>query len=477
MESRLGGRSPRAGASVSRFFKTLGILLLLAVLGVAALAWFRTGAPEVEIEARQPGIGRKATPVTVRVAEPARGLTSVRVEVVQDGEATVVEERSYDQGVRPFWAFWGPRTARDELEVGIGAETVEGLKEGEATLRVVAERAGTPLRRGEPVVAETTLPVRLRPPVLSVRSGQHYVAQGGSGVVVYHAGEGALAEGGRDGVRSGDRFFPGHPLPGGAEGDRFALFGVPWDLDDPARIRLVAADAIGNEAEVAFVDQWFPKPPRSDTIELSDAFLAKVVPEILSQVPDLEDRGSLVENYVQINSDLRKANRERQRELARGSRQEFLWREPFPQFAGGQVMSSFADRRTYVYGGEVVDQQTHLGFDLATTQQDRVPASNRGVVVLAEFFGIYGNAVVVDHGYGLMTLYAHLSSIAVEEGQEVERGESLGRTGATGLAGGDHLHFTTMIGGMEVNPVEWWDPKWIADRVKPKLGDALPYEP
>jgi murein DD-endopeptidase MepM/ murein hydrolase activator NlpD len=202
-----------------------------------------------------------------------------------------------------------------------------------------------------------------------------------------------------------------------------------------------------------------------------------VVPEIMSQVPDLEDRGSLIENYVQINSELRKANRERQRELARGSRQEFLWREPFPQFAGGQVMSAFADRRTYVYEGEAVDQQTHLGFDLATTQQDRVPASNRGVVVLAEYFGIYGNAVVVDHGYGLMTLYAHLSSIDVEEGQEVERGESLGRTGATGLAGGDHLHFTTMIGGMEVNPVEWWDPKWIADRVKPKLGDALPYEP
>jgi hypothetical protein len=477
MDSRLGDRRSRGGGAVGRFFKGLGLILVLGLLGIAALAWFRVGKAEVELDARQPGIGRKATPVTVRVAEPSRGLTAVRVEVVQGGEAKVVEERTYDEGPRPFWAFWGPRVARDEFEVGVGAETVQGLKEGEATIRVVAESAGTPLHKGAPAVAETTLPVRLRPPVLSVRSSQHYVAQGGSGVVVYHAGEGALAEGGRDGVRAGDRFFPGHALPGGQEGDRFALFGVPWDLDDPARIRLIAADAIGNEAEVAFVDQWFPRPPGTDTIELTDAFLGKVVPEIMGQESELEDRGSLIDNYVQINSELRRANRERQRELGRRSREEFLWREAFPQFAGGQVMSAFADRRTYVYQGETVDQQTHLGFDLATTQQDRVPASNRGVVVLAEYFGIYGNAVVLDHGYGLMTLYAHLSSIDVEEGQEVERGETLGRTGATGLAGGDHLHFTTMIGGLEVNPVEWWDPKWITDRVKPKLGAALPYEP
>jgi hypothetical protein len=457
--------------------KTVGTFLVLALLGVAALAWFRLGEPEVEIEASRPGIGRKATPVTVRVAEPSRGLTHVRVEVVQDGEATVVEERAYDEGPRPFWAFWGPRAERDEFEVGIGAETVKGLKEGEATIRVVADRAGSPLRAGEPAAAELTLPVRLRPPVVSVRSAQHYVAQGGSGVVVYHVGEGALEEGGRDGVRAGERFFQGQPLPGGQAGDRFALFGVPWDLDDPSRIRLVAADAIGNEAEAAFVDQWFPRPPRSDTITLSDEFLEKVVPEIMSQTPGLEDRGSLIENYVQINDELRQENREHQRELGARSAEEFLWREPFLPLPGGQVMSAFADRRTYLYEGEAVDQQTHLGFDLATTRQDQVPAANRGVVVMAEFFGIYGNAVVLDHGYGLMTIYAHLSSFDVQEGQEVERGQSVGRTGATGLAGGDHLHFTTMIRGLEVNPVEWWDPKWIADRVKPKLGAALLYEP
>ena len=389
----------------------------------------------------------------------------------------VIEEKTYDEGPRPFYAFWGDRVAEDEFQVPVGLETVRGLKEGEATVRVVAERAGTPLRQGDPVVGELTLPVRLRPPVLSIVSNQHYVQQGGSGAVVYRVGEGALEEGGRHGVMSGDTFFPGQPMPNApnGEGEFFALFGVPWDVDDPNQVRVIATDPINNEAEATFITRWFPRPPRQDTIQLSDAFLAKVVPPIMDQTPELEERGSPVENYVQINSELREKNRAYLVELGERSQDEFLWREPFLQFPGGQVMSSFADRRTYVYEGEEVDQQTHLGFDLATVSQDQVPAANRGVVLVAEFLGIYGNVVIVDHGHGLMSLYAHLSSFAVQEGDTVERGQSVGRTGATGLAGGDHLHYTTMIRGTPVNPVEWWDGKWINDRLKTKLGAALPY--
>jgi murein DD-endopeptidase MepM/ murein hydrolase activator NlpD len=91
-------------------------------------------------------------------------------------------------------------------------------------------------------------------------------------------------------------------------------------------------------------------------------------------------------------------------------------------------------------------------------------------VVLARYFGIYGNSVVLDHGGGLMSLYSHLSSIEVAPDQEVEKGQVIGRTGQTGLAGGDHLHFTLLIRGQPVNPIEWWDPMWIRDRVMGKLS-------
>jgi hypothetical protein len=73
---------------------------------------------------------------------------------------------------------------------------------------------------------------------------------------------------------------------------------------------------------------------------------------------------------------------------------------------------------------------------------------------------------------GVQSLYGHLSSITVEVGDRINRGETIGRSGATGLAGGDHLHFTVLVAGHPVNPVEWWDPHWVADRVDRKLVEA-----
>ena len=122
-----------------------------------------------------------------------------------------------------------------------------------------------------------------------------------------------------------------------------------------------------------------------------------------------------------------------------------------------------------MFDGREVDQQDHLGFDLASVRGAPVPAANRGVVVLARYFGIYGNSVVLDHGAGLMSLYSHLSAIEAAPDQEIEKGQVIGRTGQTGLAGGDHLHFTLLIRGLPVNPVEWWDPSWVQDRVMAKL--------
>jgi len=280
----------------------------------------------------------------------------------------------------------------------------------------------------------------------------------------------------RDGVQAGEAWSPGYPLPGAGKEDRFALFAVPYDLADPSSVKLTAADDVDNESQVTFIDQFTARKPFEGTINLTDAFLNKVVPAILSQTPEMADAGGLLENFLSINRDLRKANAAALVELASKSKPQFLWSRPFLPMPNAKVMAPFAEARTYVYQGRAVDHQTHLGFDLAVTKAVAVPASNDGVVALARFFGIYGNTVVVDHGYGLQSLYAHLSSIDVKEGQEVKRGDTLGRTGDTGLAGGDHLHFSILLAGQPVNPQEWWDAHWIRDRVARKLGGALRFE-
>jgi murein DD-endopeptidase MepM/ murein hydrolase activator NlpD len=394
----------------------------------------------------------------------------VRVELQQGDRVEVLADRSYPH--RTALRFWGARTERDTIEVDVGREVVRDLKAGPAAVRVTADRAASWLGRSEPVVASVTLPVRLTPPSLELQSSQVYVAQGGCETVTYRVGDSSV----RDGVRVGEWWFPGFPLPGGPKQNRFALFAVPYSEASPAP-RLVASDDAGNEAELSFVEKFFPKPFRSDRLELSEAFMRKVVPEIVAQTPDFKDRGGLLENYLAINGELRRKNAGELRELAAGSRQEFLWTKPFLRMPNSQPMASFADRRTYVLEGRDVDRQDHLGFDLAVTKHAPVPAANRGCVVLARYFGIYGNTVVLDHGFGLMSLYGHLASIAVQPDQVVEIGQNLGQTGETGLAGGDHLHFAILLAGLPVSPMEWWDGHWIQDRIARKLGPALPFAP
>ena len=454
----LGGERHR-----SPIGKRLLLLLLVVLLGWGALITWRTGGtPAVEIETDLPALGR-LTVVTVRVAELGRGVARVAIDLVQGDQ--VIKLRDGGFGSPAMWAPWRSLQTSRELTVEVSREQLKPAPE-EATLRVTAWGVGTWLRSPDPMVARLTLPVRLRPPALGVHSIRNYAAQGGTGVVVYQTGPTAI----RDGVQVGDWWFPGYPLPGGGAAERFALFAVPFDLEDGTQIRLIAADDALNEAEVPFLERLLRKPYRNDTISLSEDFLARVVPAILSQTPELEDRGDLLQNYLEINGNLRLDNAETLRQLASSSPAGFLWSEPFVAMPGSQVMSSFADRRTYVLDGVEVDRQDHLGFDLASVRRAPVPAANSGIVVLARYFGIYGNAVVVDHGFGLMSLYGHLSTIAVEEGQEVDRGEVLGRTGTTGLSGGDHLHFSMLLQGYPVTPLEWWDGRWIEDRLMDKLA-------
>jgi murein DD-endopeptidase MepM/ murein hydrolase activator NlpD len=180
----------------------------------------------------------------------------------------------------------------------------------------------------------------------------------------------------------------------------------------------------------------------------------------------------LAASFLRINGDLRRRNALTIAELSKKTSPEMLWKDAFQALGNASVEAGFADNRTYLYQGKEIDRQVHLGFDLAVTQRIPVLAANTGIVVYAADLGIYGNCVILDHGLGVQSLYGHLSVIEVKEGMRVEKGQMLGRSGMTGLAGGDHLHFTMLVSGQAVNPVEWWDPKWMQDRVLRKIAEA-----
>jgi len=451
----------------SRKLPTILVLLLVAAAGVGMWLALRVGPePSIGLVTDWPAIG-PATIVTASFAEPSQGLGVIRLELEQGDRTEILSENTFASGSPlPAILGGGGGVADAVLEAVVGTDTMPWLEEGEAVLRATATRSAGVLRRPQPKVVELTTVVRRRPPRLELVSAQHYARQGGSGAVVYRVGDTVL----RSGVRAGTFEATGFPLEGGGADDRFVLYAIPWDLDDASEVRLFAEDDAGNRTEQPFLDLFKTIPPRSDTIRVSDDFLARVVPAIASQTPGFDATGSLLDQYLVINGELRAAELARVAELSRSSQPAFLWSGPFLQMPNTALKANFAQTRTYLYDGEVVDRQTHLGLDLASTARAPVPAPNDGVVVFAGWMTLYGNAVIVDHGYGLFSLCGHMASIDVSTGDPVTRGQTIGTSGATGLAGGDHLHLEIFVQGQSVDPLEWLDAKWIRDNLGTKLA-------
>jgi murein DD-endopeptidase MepM/ murein hydrolase activator NlpD len=301
-----------------------------------------------------------------------------------------------------------------------------------------------------------------QPPSISVDSDQHYLYLGMADLATFTV-SGAWTEAG---VRVGDQLFRAWPMPGGKPG-LFSLFAFAWNMPPSTLPMAFAGNGTGNDVTGSMVVQ-FPKKeqPKYTThdLQISDAFMQKVVNEL-----DPNGSGEPVARFVKINNDMRRANNQTLSDLRLKTADHFLWSQPFARQSHSQAEATFADLRNYIYQGKKIDQQVHLGYDLAATQHVGVEASNDGRVVYAAPLGIYGNCIVVDHGYGLQTIYGHLSQINVHEGDMVKQGQVMGLSGQTGMAGGDHIHFAMQLDGIQIDPKEWWDRHWIQDHIAKRV--------
>jgi hypothetical protein len=368
--------------------------------------------------------------------------------------------------------------SRVRVRQDVATASLDGLRDGNARLVVSASSPVLFGFRQARTEEERDLAVRLSPPALAVLSTHHYIAMGGSEMIVYRVSPPDC----ESGVMVGDRLYRGYPARGVAGGRatdpavHVAFFALPFDQDTNVPIRLTARDAVGNATVVDFEHRAFPATFSYSRVAVDDRFLARVVPPIIAHTPGLAlaagTADERLEAFLHINRELRRSNAEHVAALAAETSPEWLAHGAFRRLPGSASKAPFAEHRTYLLGGQEIDQQVHLGFDLASTKHAAVLASNTGRVVFAAYLGIYGNCVVIDHGMGIQTLYGHLSAIDVEKGDRVEKGETIGRSGTTGIAGGDHVHFTVLVGGTPVTPVEWWDPKWTRDRVERKLAEA-----
>jgi murein DD-endopeptidase MepM/ murein hydrolase activator NlpD len=357
----------------------------------------------------------------------------------------------------------GPAQARESI---IFDSKQHGLIDGPMTLRVTAHDYS--LRgwlRGNSAVLEQELIVDTAPPQLSVLHSEQYITPGGTGIAVYRLGE----EHCRSGVTVNGRFHPGFLLGDGRQDVYIAYFALPYDAEAIDQTMVSAVDPAGNETVVPFSTKYQKIAKKTDTIAISDSFLATKIPEFRLHYPEMT--GDLLAQYLYTNTTIRDQNNKRISELCRTPWPERLWQGAFARMPGSP-RAGFADYRNYTYNGEVIDNQVHLGVDIASTKKAEVRAANRGKVIFAEYLGIYGNMVMLDHGQGVFSLYSHLSDIFTEVGAMVEKTTVLGTTGTTGMAGGDHLHFSMLINGVFAMPKEWWDPHWIEVTIEGPLAQS-----
>jgi len=449
--TNLDSRAPRS--------KRPAIIALLVVLAAALVAGgiafgprFESEAPVITVTPDAEAVGR--APIEIAVADKGTGLKAVTATLSAGGKEHAIAAETYASPL-------------GEKRISVALAKLEGIKEGPAVLRVRA-RDGS-LFRGNEAVVEKKLDIDLTPPVLELVADDRYISFGGAGAIVYRTS----ADTATSGVKVGQHFFPGFKgqVKGQAE-HYLALFAHAYDAPASARAVLVATDKAGNSREMALAYELKDVKYRKSTLAVSDSFIQNKVAPLAKT-----GEGGAKETFLAVNNRLRKENDARIAEITKKATPAIQWQGAFVQLSNSKVEANFADERTYTYNGEPIDKAWHLGYDLSVTKQYPVEAANAGTVAFAGDLGIYGNTVILDHGLGLFTLYSHLSAIDFKEGDKVEQKKILGKTGETGLAAGDHLHYGVYLHGVAVLPVEWWDAKWIKDNIQPKLdgmsGEAI----
>jgi murein DD-endopeptidase MepM/ murein hydrolase activator NlpD len=451
-------RKIRSGWPLGIGTLVLGLLLLVGV-------WFAVGRlegepPSVVLEIPTPYYIGKSAEFSLRIEDPKSGLRRMAVVLSKDGKEIVLAAADF-----PAAGWLGLETVhRETAKIKIDPAAL-GLTDGKGVLRVtVLDRSWRNWWHGNAAEVQKEIVVDTRPPVIDVLSQQNYVNQGGTGLAVFRVSEPCPTIG----VRVGAHFYPAASGYYADNAIHIAFFALAYNQPTGTEIVLEATDQAGNATRTRFPHFVRKKVFKKDTLTVSDGFINQILPEFHALLP-AKANATLKDRFLFINRDLRQMNYQTIVAVTRKTEPAMLWKGAFLRLPNSAPRAGFADHRTYMYEGKVIDQQDHLGVDLASLMNSPVPAANSGLVAFAGYNGIYGQTVILDHGFGLFSMYSHMSQLAVKVGDRVAKDAILGKTGSTGLAGGDHLHFSMIVHDTFVNPIEWWDPHWIQDNVTSKL--------
>jgi murein DD-endopeptidase MepM/ murein hydrolase activator NlpD len=439
-----------------RYIKYVGLLavILLMIVGFWLFgSAFDMGKPEIRIPHDVSMIGRQKV-IDVTFSDRGSSLRETLITISQGDKIYTLHTFKYP----------GKGTHDKTISVTVDPLGMK-MQDGPAILNINA--VDYSLFKNQTLLSKP-LTIDLHPPQIYLLNPQNIINPGGTCVTLYRTSKPVVISG----IQVDDRFFSAYPTTLSGKPFYIAYFSLPIEAGQgQTRIKVVAQDQAGNESAVALPHLIKKGKFRTDKINLSDSFLQQKMPEF--QMADMNLRGKTpVETFIHVNSVMRQDNFKTIQSLTRKSEARQLWTDTFLRMKNAAPKALFGEKRIWLYDGKAIGESLHEGVDLASLEHAPIEAANNGLVVYAGPLGIYGNTVIIDHGLSLFTLYGHLSTINVKTGQTVRKQEVMGSSGMSGLAGGDHLHFSILVGGQFVNPLEWWDAHWIADNVTRKIAMA-----
>ncbi len=449
--------------------RSLALVLFLLSAGfvIYALLYLFEGTAPVVDSALPSEYLKKGYEISITLSDMKTGLQQIVVTATQRGTETTLLEKQYDPPGF-FGLFFAPKTMADFFKIPFETSKY-GITDGEVIIKIaVSDNSLRGWGRGNIFYSEKKLIFDSKPPEMTVLTDQHNIERGGAGLIIYKVFEDNI----KSGVQAGDNFFPGHPGLFENKNIHVCFFALNYLQGPDTSLSLIAEDKAGNSTKKSFFHYIRDKKYPIDTLDISDSFLENKMPEFELGSREASFQGQenpLVKKFVYINKELRKENEEQILKLSSTSESMKYWEGSFSRLARSERKAGFADHRIYQYNGSEIDRAVHLGIDLASTAHSSVYPANAGKVILSESVGIYGNTVIIDHGFGLCSLYSHLDQILVKVGDKVEKETQIGLTGLTGMAAGDHLHFSMMVHNAFVNPIEWWDDSWINNNITSKI--------
>lgn len=432
-------------------------------------------APVIEIRKPPVGLGADSAELDLVISDRYSGLDAVAVRIEQGGKATTVFQKQYST-----------KTIKDELRVPLNGKD-RGLRKGEARLSIVVfDRSFW----SNAARASLSFIVDYDRPEITVFPDQHNATVGGAELVFYRVAD---ENPGFSGITIGSELLPGFPAKNfDPEFEPFpdlylVFFPLPRNLSGGSdSIRIFARDAVGNMSYAPLPYHLQPSAGKEVVLPVTAALCDEHIDPLFEQfsirraklagdpvrptAPSASDEDR-TERLKTVNQDFRELIQQGLKPLFSRPKSQRFWQGIFARNPGKELQG-FGDQVTIRLGEKIAAQYRQGGMFLAVPLNSEIRAANSGIVIFADDLGVYGKTVIVDHGFGLTSLYANLSSFERLEGDRVERGDVIARSGASGFVFAPGMTFEMRLHGEPVRPIEWLDQTWQRDHIEAKVKNA-----